>query len=130
MSVNERLPDAVPTAVGVNVTATVQVAAAATGFEVEQVVPELAMANGPVTVIAVNVRLPVPVLVRVTVCAALVVPDIWAEKVSEGDDKLIKGAVPVPLKVTVCVLPATPLLLSVMVSTPVSGPVAVGEKVT
>jgi hypothetical protein len=28
------------------------------------------------------------------------------------------------------VLPATPLLLSVMVSVPVSGPVAVGEKVT
>jgi hypothetical protein len=38
--------------------------------------------------------------------------------------------VPVPLKLTVCVLPATPLLLSVMVSVPVSGPVAVGEKVT
>jgi hypothetical protein len=28
------------------------------------------------------------------------------------------------------VLPATPLLLSVMVSVPVSGPLAVGEKVT
>jgi len=36
----------------------------------------------------------------------------------------------VPLKVTVCVLPATPLLLSVIVSVPVSVPVAVGEKVT
>ena len=49
---------------------------------------------------------------------------------SEADDKLTMGAVPVPLKVTVCVLPATPLLLSVMVNMPVSGPVAVGEKVT
>jgi hypothetical protein len=70
---NERLPDAVPPAVGVNVTATVQVAAAATGFEVEQVVPEVAMAKGPVTAIAVNVRLPLPVLVRVTVWELLVV---------------------------------------------------------
>jgi len=76
LSVNERLPDAVPTAVGMNVTATVQVAAAVTGFEVEQVVPELAMENGPVMPIAVKVRLALPVLVRVTVCAALVVPEI------------------------------------------------------
>lgn len=45
-------------------------------------------------------------------------------------DKPTRGPVPVPLKVTVCVLPTTPLLLSVMVSAPVSGPVAVGEKVT
>ena len=37
---------------------------------------------------------------------------------------------PVPLSATVCMLPATPLLLSVMVSVPVSVPVAVGEKVT
>jgi hypothetical protein len=38
--------------------------------------------------------------------------------------------VPVPDKLTVCVLPATPLLLSVTVSVPVRVPVAVGEKVT
>jgi hypothetical protein len=40
------------------------------------------------------------------------------------------GFIPVPLKFTICVLPVTPLLLSVMVSMPVSVPVAVGEKVT
>ena len=74
LSLNERVPDAVPEAVGVNVTATVQVAAAATGFEVEQVVPEVAMAKGPVAAIALNVRLALPVLVRVTVCELLVVP--------------------------------------------------------
>jgi hypothetical protein len=51
-------------------------------------------------------------------------------KLKLGADKLTRGAVPVPLKFTVCVLPNTPLLLSVMVSVPVSGPVAVGEKVT
>jgi hypothetical protein len=44
LSLNERLPDAVPAAVGVNVTATAQVPAAATGLEVEQVVPDVAMA--------------------------------------------------------------------------------------
>ena len=37
---------------------------------------------------------------------------------------------PVPVKLTVCILPPTPLLLSVMVSVPMSAPVAVGEKVT
>jgi hypothetical protein len=37
---------------------------------------------------------------------------------------------PVPVRVTVCVLPATLLLLSVMVSVPVSVPAALGEKVT
>ena len=74
LSLNERLPDAVPAAVGVNVTATVQVPAAATGFEVEQVVPDVAMAKEPVAAIAVNVRLALPVLVRVTVWELLVVP--------------------------------------------------------
>jgi hypothetical protein len=44
--------------------------------------------------------------------------------------KLTMGPVPVPVKLSVCVLPATPLLLSVMVSVPVSEPAAVGEKVT
>lgn len=37
---------------------------------------------------------------------------------------------PVPLSATLCVLPAAPLLLSVMVSVPLNAPVEVGEKVT
>jgi len=37
---------------------------------------------------------------------------------------------PVPLRLTVCVLPAAPLLLSVMVRVPVSGPPARGVNVT
>ena len=100
LSLNDRLPDAVPAAVGVNVTATVQVAVAATGFEVEQVVPDVAMAKGPVTPTAVKVRLALPVLVSVTVCAALLVPDNWAAKVSEAGDKLTTGPAPVPVPVT------------------------------
>ena len=40
------------------------------------------------------------------------------------------GVVPVPPKDTVCVLPGAPLLLSVMVRAPVSGPVVVGANAT
>ena len=74
LSVNERLPEAVPAAVGVKVTATVQDPDAATGFDVEQVVPEAAIAKGPVTPIAVKLRLALPVLVTITGCELLVVP--------------------------------------------------------
>jgi hypothetical protein len=74
LSLNVTLPDAAPAAVGVNVTATVHLPAAATGFEVEQVVPVATMAKGPAVVMALKVRLLLPVLVRVTVCELLVVP--------------------------------------------------------
>ena len=47
-----------------------------------------------------------------------------------SDDGGGPGDVPVPVRATVCMLPATPLLLSVMVRVPVRVPVAVGEKVT
>jgi len=76
LSVNERLPEAVPTALGVKVTATVQLPDATTGLEIKQVVPVVAIANGPVTPIAVKVRLALPVLASVTVCELLVVPTI------------------------------------------------------
>src|ERR1700723_2039346 len=46
------------------------------------------------------------------------------------DDKLTVGAAPYPLKLTICTLPAAPLLLSVMVNVPVREPTVVGEKVT
>ena len=67
LSVNERLPEAAPTAVGVKVRATVHDPDGPTGFEVEHVVPDVAIANGPVVVIAVNVRLALPVLLTVAV---------------------------------------------------------------
>ena len=66
------------------------------------VVPQvLVWEKSPLAVMLEMVSDPVPVLVRVTVCAALLVPDIWAAKVSEEDDKLTTGPVPVPLKLTV-----------------------------
>jgi hypothetical protein len=86
--------------------------------------------KGPLTAgAALKVKLAVPLLVRVMVCALLVLPTACAANVT-GADKLTVGAVPVPLKVTVCVLPAAPLLLSVMVSEPERAPAAVGVKVT
>jgi hypothetical protein len=126
LSVNERLPDATPPAVGVKVTATVQEPDAATGLDVEQVVPEAAIANGPETPIALKVRLALPVFVSVTVCAGLVVPTVSEGKVG-GAGKLTTGPVPVPLKLTVCgLLPA----LSVNERLPEFVPTAVGVKVT
>jgi hypothetical protein len=70
-----------------------------------------------------------PVLVRVTVWA-LLVPTIWGGKVNEEGAKLTAGGVPVPLKLTIWVLPATSWLLSVIVRVPVRVPTAVGVKVT
>jgi hypothetical protein len=126
LSLNERLPDAAPPAVGLNVTATVQVAAAATAFEVEQVVPAVAMAKGPVAAIELRVRLALPVLVSVTVCDKLVVPTGSDGKVGDAE-KLTVGPVPVPLKLTVCGLP---LALSVNESVPEAEPPEVGAKMT
>lgn len=126
MSLNPRLPDDAPLAVGVNVTATVQVAWAATGVEVEQVVPVAEIAKGPVAAKALKVRLVFPVLVSVTVWELLVTPTEVAEKAGK-DDKLTSGPLPLPLKLTVCgLLPAS----SVSVRLPERAPSAVGVNVT
>jgi hypothetical protein len=55
------------------------------------------------------------------------VPTACAGKVKEVGERLATGAVPVPVRLTVCV---AGLALSVMVMTPVLVPVAVGLKVT
>jgi hypothetical protein len=126
LSLSERLPDAAPPAVGVNVTATVQLPAPATGVEVEQVVPDVAMAKGPVAPMAVSVRLALPVLVRVTVWGLLVVPTNSDEKLG-GDDRLTAGPVPIPMRPMLGgLLPAS----LVIVIDPVRVPLAVGVKVT
>src|ERR1035441_8800100 len=76
LSVKVRLPVAAPAAVGEKVTATVQDPLAATGVEVEQVVPVVARPKGPVMTIALMVRLVLPLFVSVTVCALLLGPKI------------------------------------------------------
>jgi hypothetical protein len=77
-----------------------------------------------------KVKLAFPVLFRVTVCAALVVPTFWLLKVRLEGVTPAKGALPVPERVTVCVVPATLLLLSVMVREAVRLPMAVAVNVT
>ena len=75
-----------------------------------------------------SVSAAVPVLVSVTVCAALVVPTVWLANVRLVEDKLTTGiATAVPVSETACGLEAA---LSVSVIAPVSVPAAVGLKVT
>ena len=54
---------------------------------------------------------------------------IRGAKVSVVVETPATGTVPVPVRLTVCVLPGTPLLLSVMVRVPLRVPGAVGVKV-
>jgi hypothetical protein len=68
-----------------------------------------------------------PELVRVTVCAELVVSTAWLEKVRLVGETLATGAVPVPVKLTVWGLP---LALSAMLSAAERDPLAAGVKVT
>jgi hypothetical protein len=121
LSVIVKVPVRVPAAVGVKVTLIVQLAPALT------LLPQvLVWEKSPLAVMLEMVSVALPVLVRVTICAVLLVPDNWAEKVSEEDDKLTAGPVPVPLKPTVCGLFAA---LSVIVRLAVSVPRAKGAKV-
>jgi hypothetical protein len=77
----------------------------------------------------VTLRAAVPVLDKVTVWAALVLPAAWPVKVSEDGLSEAAGirATPVPLRAAVC---GDPDALSVTVSVPVRAPAAVGVKVT
>src|ERR1700730_16849601 len=68
----------------------------------------------------------VPVLVMVTVFAALVVPTAWDPKFRLVVSSERIGETPVPPSGITCGLPAT---FSVMVSVPVLAPIAVGVKV-
>jgi|SRR5438876_150234 len=70
---------------------------------------------------------PVPVFVRVTVFGALVVPTFTFPKLRLVGERLTAGAVPVPVRLTVCGLP---LALSVTVKLAAHVPEAVGVNVT
>jgi hypothetical protein len=77
----------------------------------------------------VILKVALPVLVRVTVCAPLVVPTVWLENVKPAGAKLtvVSAATPVPVKVTVFGLSLT---LSEMLRIPLRVPVVVGVKTT
>jgi len=68
-----------------------------------------------------------PVLLRVTLCAALVVPTFWLLNVRLVGETLIVTVAPVPVRLTICGLPAA---LSEMLTNAVRVPVAVGVNVT
>src|SRR5580658_1560314 len=115
-----------PFAAGVKVTLMVQLAPAAR--ELPQV---LVWAKAPllVPVMAILVMLTavLPVLLNVTVWAVVVVPTFSLPKLRLVAERFRPGAVPVPLRVTDCGLPAA---LSVMVTLAVWLPLAAGVKVT
>jgi hypothetical protein len=67
-----------------------------------------------------------PVLDKTRVCAALVVPTCCAANVRDPGEKEAIGAVPVPAKEKVCVLPATAFESSVIKTLPETVPGCVG----
>ena len=69
------------------------------------------------------VKSTVPVFVKVMVCGGLVVPTSWLVKVSECRDRLITGAMPVPVTGIVCGLSAA---LSLRLTCSTRLPIAVG----
>jgi hypothetical protein len=112
--------------VGVNVTLMVHLAPAAT--LVPQVLVWLKLPLFvPVIVTLVTLSAAVPVLVKVTACAALLVPNNWLPNVSDVGERLTTGAVPVPVRATVWGL-APPL--SAIETEALRLPVAVGLNVT
>jgi hypothetical protein len=122
LSVMVRAPVRVPLAVGVKVTLTVQLVLTA------RLAPQLLLcAKSPLAVMLVMLAAAVPVFDTVTGCDALLLPSTCAAKVSVLVDNVMTGAVPVPVRETLCGLFEA---LSVMVSVPARKPLAVGVKVT
>ena len=84
----------------------------------------------PVTEMLVKVKIAFPALVRVMPWDALGVPWVWLPKVRVGGERLTLAPRPVPVRLTLWVLPATLLVLSVIVKVAVRVPKVAGVKVT
>jgi len=124
LSVTVSAPVRVPLAVGVKVMLNVQDAWTAT------LPPQLLVSEkSPLVETLLIVRVPVPVLLRVTGCDALAVPTAWLAKARVLGETPATGAgtKPVPVRLICCGLPVA---LSVTVRVPVRFPLAVGVKVT
>jgi hypothetical protein len=117
-----RAPVALPTAVGLNVTPTVQVPPAA--IAPEQLL--CAIANGPETATPEMFRGTLWALVSVSVCAELVAPTTVELKLNVLGEN-VTARDPAPLRETVCGLVSAE---SVNVRAPVADPNIVGAKVT
>jgi hypothetical protein len=118
---------------GIKVTLTEQVLLGATVAPVHMSsLVEKSLAFVPAMAALEIIKLAVPVLVTVTVWAALVVLKVWSGKSMTLGERFTAGVptvevTPVPVRPTVCGLPAA---LSVIVIKPVLVPVAVGVNVT
>lgn len=122
LSVIVTAPLRVPVAVGVNLTLILQLDPTVTD-EPHVVVRE----KLPLAAMLLIFSAAVPVFLNVTLCEGLVVPTVCEPKLKLVDDRLTTGAVPMPVRLTVCGLPPA---LWVMVIAPVRVPVAVGVNVT
>src|SRR2546427_414264 len=120
-----------PVAAGVNVTVKAQLADAATGPPARGhgATPEPATAKSPgfepARAMLVMLRLAVPLLVRVTVCAVLVALSRWLTTARVVGTRAAAGITPAPASDTYCGLLAAS---SVMVTVAVRAPVAAGVK--
>src|SRR5579863_471196 len=72
-------------------------------------------------------RVDVPVLVKVTVCAGLVVPTSWLPKPRLGGERLTPGVAPNPVRGTVC---GDPWASSIKISVAPRLPLTAGVNVT
>src|SRR5580704_13401314 len=106
LSVIFRLALALPVADGEKVTEIVQDEPEVIGAAVQLSVS----LNGAETAIAETCKGPVPVLCTVIERAELVVPIAWEENEREVGVTVAAGVVPVPLRITVCAVPAFPEL--------------------
>ena len=116
-----REPNRGPTDVGVNVTVIVQLAPALT------LLPQLlVVAKSPEAAIFETASATAPVLVRVTVCDALVLPTVCGPNNRKAGETAA-GLRPIPRSGICRGLSGAP---SAIVSAPIRGPAAVGVKVT
>jgi hypothetical protein len=128
LSLKESVAVRLPIAAGVKVTLMAQVLPGATRapVQVSTLLPK-SPAFAPVSPTLVMVRLAVPLLVTVSVCAALVAATTRLPKSRLAAEGVKAAAMPVPVRFTVWGLPAA---LSVNTTEAVRVPVALGVKVT
>ena len=125
VSVKLNVPDRVPVALGENITEAVQLAPPAKVAGLVGQVVEVTPKSAKLLAMDLNVNAVDWLLVRVTVCAALLVPKACLAKVRVVGVS-VTAAIPVPLRLTVCGLL---LALSVTFRLPLRTPTAVGVNV-
>src|SRR5438094_714804 len=129
LSATLRVPLRAPAAVGVNVTLMVQVplTARVDGLNGHVLVWPKSPLLVPVTLMLAIVSAELPLLVRVSAWAALVVFTCCSPSLPDALPILTPGVVPAPLKLAVCGLPAAS---SATLRVPLRAPAAVGVNVT